>query len=181
MISDPAPSARRDPQAWIRWIGERARYEMPALLQEEKQRLKPITLVKVASLATTTTTPIPEAARRPQTEPMRRVDTDAIARLEKETAIIPRIKLIDVRDTRELVETAIEWFYENQGCIATVVALDPIRLLGIAPAKRNSFLVNCWGIGCYAVQVIEGRQSMTDLVWLRGVDTCGGMAENFYL
>lgn len=158
-------------EAWKEEIRRRARVEIPQLLRSVRtQRLKPLTTAAVAAPAT----PIPVS---PDTGEMERI---------RETVMIPAVRLlkpvIDVRDTRELVSSAVKRFWEKHHCLPSVIALNPMRCLTIVAPDYFPLDDECAALGCYAVSVISAPQIGCDTVLLWG--TCyinwGGIGD-YYL
>lgn len=171
MITVPASSAHD--LAWReRWIADiirRQRAEMPASLWPES------TQVEVAE----PTTPIPEPPVS-QTLP----ETGAIPSL-RETAMIPSIKLlqpiVDVRDTRELISSAVLTFWQKHRCLPSVVGINPIRNLTITDAAFFALDQRCVALGCYTVGVISVPQLGCDtiLLWGRRYDGWGEIGDSY--
>lgn len=139
-------------EEWKAWIRRMGRERGPALLSGARSR-EPI--------------PLPERLRTQQLQPLpRNAETGPITPL-RETAIIPATKLFlpQVRETRELVSSAIHWFYQRHGCLPNAVALNPLRCLAISES-RDFFSVSCDDIGCYTVEVCQAASLSVDTIWL---------------
>jgi hypothetical protein len=151
-------------EQWKADIARRAHTEMPALLRSVySQRLQP--LVRVSTIVAPTT-PLP--------------NTGDIPRL-RETAMISVVKLlrVDVRATKELVSSAVRWFYNKYGCLPDVVRVNPMRYLTITQA--DLFAVDCEDLGCYTVAIESDAHLNSDVVQLRGLCQFWEKIEDSYL
>jgi len=151
-------------EQWKANIARRAHTEMPALLRSiYSQRLQP--LASIATIASPTT-PLP--------------NTGDIPRL-RETAMISAVKLlrVDVRATRELVSSAVQWFFQNHGCLPDVVMVNPIRYLALE--KPDVFPVDCEDLGCYTVAIESDARLSSDVIELRGLRGLWEEIQDVYL
>lgn len=123
--------------------------------------------------------PIPHPITEHPPSPITPVPVHTGPMVPVSTIILPMVRLlqpIDVRDTRELVSSAVQWFYERHRCLPTTAHLNPLRCLAIA--SQAFFPIDCEPIGGYTIEIQQAAHLGCDEVWL----SCGwGMIEDLYL
>lgn len=160
---------------WIANIRMQARQQVPAWLQE----LRTERLAEKPRIAVTTAAPNPATPR-----PAVAGDTGPIS---MRTEILPIVRLlepVDVRDTRELVSSAVKWFHGKHGCLPTAVRLNPLRCLTIVNQRFFPLDDACADLGCYTMEVLADSHLPCDVVWFQREDIIGipwGTGEDSYL
>lgn len=152
---DQASAAWR--QDWKTWMQQQAHTQswqqqplplpLPAPLRSVyTQRLRPVSAP---------VTPLPPT----------RGSTEPITKLTDMLPIVRLLEPVSVRDTRELVSSAVQWFYEKYGVLPTTILLNPLRCLSIP--SQAFFAVDCEDLGSYTVEVQASPHLGCDVVGCR--------------
>ena len=150
---------------WVADIRQRARWQIPAWLKE--MRMESLRERRIPDTPTVQTVQVHQPAPNPLT-PLPLPSPKETGPIPILTQVIPIVKLlppIDVRDTRELVSSAVRWFWERHGCLPSVVALNPLRCLAIS---QNYFPIDCEDLGGYTVEIRQEAHLACEEVWLQG-------------
>lgn len=160
MMREPEDGGRAWRERWVANVQALARRQIPAWLQDLRmeplrEQQSPASPTEIIPRDLNPSTPLPPSPR----------DTGPIV---LPTRIIPIVKLlpIDVRDTRELVSSAVRWFFDRHGQLPTTIGLNPLRCLAIC--SRDYFPVECDDIGCYTVRIEQNATLACDVVECRG-------------
>ena len=96
---------------------------------------------------------------------------------------LPVVKLLpppDIRDTRELVSSAVRWFFERHRYLPETAVLNPLRCLAIC--EQRFFAIDCEEMGGYTIQIEQSARVPCDGVRLRGHKIpWKEMQEDYYL